>query len=168
MKVTKDKKGKFSALFDKFYLRLFNYAYKVLNEKEVAEELVQETFIKLWENFSKISSDHRSIESYLIVTLKNKIIDYHRKNVVREKHINLFTLNKTNEEQLNTDWELIKAIDNVYASLQTKTIEIFRSSRDKGLSYKEIAIKMDISVKTVELHISKALSAFKKGLKDYL
>ncbi|SEL67606.1 RNA polymerase sigma-70 factor, ECF subfamily [Aquimarina amphilecti] len=168
-KTTSDstKEAKFSNLFDRHYKRLYNYALKVLKETELSEELVQETFIKLWENFEHINQSERSIESFLITTLKNKIIDAYRKKQTREKHTNIYALNTSVETQIDKQWELIERIEDIYTTLEKKTTDIFKLSRDKGLTYKEISKKKDISIKTVELHISKALTAFKKGLKDY-
>ncbi|AXT52612.1 sigma-70 family RNA polymerase sigma factor [Aquimarina sp. BL5] len=161
------KEAKFSNLFDKHYHRLHNYAFKVLKETDLSEELVQETFIKLWENFDHIKESERSIESFLITTLKNKIIDAYRKKQTRERHTNLYSLNTSIETQIDKQWELVQRIEDIYTSLEEKTTDIFKLSRDKGLTYKEISKKKGISIKTVELHISKALTAFKKGLKDY-
>ncbi|WP_298535323.1 RNA polymerase sigma factor [uncultured Algibacter sp.] len=168
MKSVRVKKKIFSELFDKYYKRLFNYAVKVINHRDVAESLVQETFIKLWENIENIKDDERSIESYLITVLKNKIIDNHRKNKTQEKHLNLYKLNTEFTTDMNNVWELEKEIDDIYNSLQPKTSEIFKLSRDKGLTYQEIASLKNISIKTVESHISKALHTFRKKLKDYL
>ncbi len=166
--LSRKKKERFSLLYDKYYQRLYNYSYKVLKEKEIAEELVQESFIKLWQNIDKISTVERSIESYLITILKNKIIDHHRKNNTKNKHLNLYALNQDSQQEMNHEWELSEKIQNVYSSMNEKTLDIFRLSREKGLSYKEIAAHKEISVKTVELHISKALTIFREQLKNYL
>jgi len=162
------KKEKFSLIFDKNYSRLYNYAFKLLKSNDSTEEVVQETFIKLWENIEKIKDSERSIASYLIVTLKNKIIDYFRKNKTREKHTNIYAINTAIQESIDNEWEISQQIERVYSTLQPNTIEIFQLSRDKGLTYKEIADKKNISIKTVESHISKALVVFRKGLKEYL
>ncbi|MBW1295466.1 RNA polymerase sigma factor [Aquimarina litoralis] len=161
------KEDKFSYLFDTYYQKLYNYSYKVIKEINLAEELVQETFIKLWENFEQVKDSERSIESFLITTLKNKIIDDYRKKQTREKHTNLYALNTPIETQINREWELAQRIEEIYTTLEQKTSDIFKLSRDKGLTYKEISEQKEISIKTVELHISKALKTFKKGLKDY-
>ncbi|WP_282080466.1 RNA polymerase sigma factor [Aquimarina algiphila] len=161
------KEAKFSNLFDRHYNRLYNYAFKVLKETDLSEELVQETFIKLWGNFEHIKESERSIESFLITTLKNKIIDDYRKKQTREKHTNLYALNTSIETHIDKQWELVQRIEDIYTTLEQKTTDIFKLSRDKGLTYKEISKQKGISIKTVELHISKALTAFKNGLKDY-
>lgn len=154
-------------MFDRHYKKLYNYAFKVLKETHLSEELVQETFIQLWKNFENIKEPERSIEAFLITILKNKIIDEYRKKQTREKHTNLYALNTSIETQIDKQWELMQRIEDIYTTLEQKTTDIFKLSRDKGLTYKEISKQKEISIKTVELHISKALTAFKKGLKDY-
>ncbi len=161
------KKKRFSKLFNKYYKKLYNYAFKVTKEKIISEEVVQDSFIKLWENFEKIKEVDRSIEAYLMITLKNKIIDYYRKSQTQIKHINLYTDNKETELNIDAQWELTDKIDLIYSKLPEKTVEIFKLSRDKGLTYQEISVHKNISIKTVELHISKALTTFRKDLKEY-
>jgi len=161
------KEKRFSNLFDRNYRKLYNYAFKVLKENTISEELVQETFIKLWEHFDNVSESERSIESFLIVTLKNKIIDDFRKNKTREKHNNLYSLNTNIQTEIDKQWEITQHIETISNTLSEKTRDIFQLSRDKGLTYKEISVQKGVSIKTVELHISKALIAFRKGLKDY-
>ncbi|MEE9363443.1 MAG: sigma-70 family RNA polymerase sigma factor [Cellulophaga sp.] len=162
------KKELFSSLFDSHYKGLYNYSFKVLGQKSTSEELVQETFIKLWEHIDRIKTDKRAIESFLIVTLKNKIIDAQRKNAVRTKHNNSYFSTKKLEEEMDTDWEISQQITQIYDTLPPKTVTIFQLSRNRGMTYAEIADREQISIKTVESHISKALVAFRKGLKDYL
>ena len=162
------KKSRFSLLFKKHYQRLYRYAYKTLNDESLSEEIVQETFIKLWENFDTVKKAENSIESFLIVTLKNKIIDNFRKTKTRTKHTDLYTQNANFKDEIDTQWEVLKQIDLVYKSIDPAITETFRLSRDQGLIYKEIAAQKNISIKTVELHISKALKAFKKGLSEFL
>ncbi|WP_242204918.1 RNA polymerase sigma-70 factor [Aestuariivivens insulae] len=158
----------FSLLFDKQYPKLCNYALTVVGDKDISKELVQEAFIKLWKRLDSISPDNRSIESYLITVLKNNIIDFYRKEQVRKKHIDLYKHNRETQNRIEGQWEITSQIEQVYATLPEKTVEIFKLSRVSGLSYKEIAELKGISIKTVELHMSKALTAFKKGLKDFL
>ncbi|SOS48781.1 conserved hypothetical protein [Tenacibaculum dicentrarchi] len=158
----------FSALFDTHYEKLYNYAIKIVKDESISNDLLQDTFIKLWENIDSMKINHRSIESFLIITLKNKIIDHFRKESVKKKHLNLYVLNKDIEEEINNEWDLLKTIEDIYTLLPQKTIEIFKLSRDKGHTYTEIASIKNISVKTVEAHISKALQVFKKELVNFL
>ncbi|SOU87410.1 sigma-70 family RNA polymerase sigma factor [Tenacibaculum dicentrarchi] len=158
----------FSALFDTHYEKLYNYTIKIVKDESISNDLLQDTFIKLWENIDSMKINHRSIESFLIITLKNKIIDYFRKENVKKKHLNLYVLNKDIEEEINNEWDLQKKIEEVYILLPQKTTDIFKLSRDKGHTYSEIASIKNISIKTVEAHISKALQVFKKELVNFL
>ncbi|MCD8405438.1 sigma-70 family RNA polymerase sigma factor [Tenacibaculum dicentrarchi] len=158
----------FSVLFDTHYEKLYNYAIKIIKDESISNDLLQETFIKLWENIDSMKINHRSIESFLIITLKNKIVDHFRKESVKKKHLNLYVLNKDIEEEINNEWDLLKTIEDVYTLLPQKTIEIFKLSRDKGHTYSEIASIKNISIKTVEAHISKALQVFRKELVNFL
>ncbi|MFC5048625.1 sigma-70 family RNA polymerase sigma factor [Aquimarina hainanensis] len=166
--IYRNKEKEFSDLFDQHYTPLYNYAFKRLGEKDMSEEIVQETFIKLWQNFESVQKEKRSVQSYLIIVLKNKIIDFYRKSKAREKNTNLYFINKELSEELDNEWEINSRIHEIYNSLQAKTAEIFQLSREKGLTYKEIAEKKEISVKSVEQHVSKALTTFRKGLKEFL
>ncbi|WP_370408761.1 sigma-70 family RNA polymerase sigma factor [Tenacibaculum dicentrarchi] len=158
----------FSALFDTHYEKLYNYTIKIVKDESISNDLLQDTFIKLWENIDSMKINPRSIESFLIITLKNKIIDYFRKESVKKKHLNLYVLNKDIEEEINNEWDLQKKIEEVYTLLPQKTTDIFKLSRDKGHTYSEIASIKNISIKTVEAHISKALQVFKKELVNFL
>lgn len=158
----------FSVLFDQHFSKLYNYSLKLTKEHTLSCDLVQETFLKLWENIDTIKNNNRSIESFLIVTLKNKIFDHFRKENTKRKHINLYALNKEVEERIENEWELINVIDKIYKTMPAKTEEIFKLSRDKGHTYQEIASIKKVSIKTVELHISNALKIFRENLKEYI
>lgn len=80
----------FSVLFDQHYQKLYNYSLKVTKQEDISKDLVQETFIKLWDNFHIINTASRSIEAFLIVTLKRKIVDFYRKNKTQEKHLDIY------------------------------------------------------------------------------
>ena len=163
----KTEKNTFSKIFDTHYEKLFNYSIKVLKEKDAADELVQETFIRLWEKIENIDEGHE-IEPFLFAILKNKIIDYYRRNSTRKKYEQLYSNKKEFQQSLNNEWEILELLETIYSSLGTKTLEIFRLSRDRGLTYKEIASQKNVSIKTVELHISKALTILRKQLRSYL
>ncbi len=162
------KKKTFSKLFDKFYQQLYNYAFKRLIDKDRSEEVVQECFIKVWENFETIKHNDQVIKAYLFKTLKNKIIDQYRKESTKQKHNTLYELNLDLLTSIDDEWEIQEIISEIYVLLPPKTVEIFKLSREHGLTYTEIAIEKSISKKTVELHISKALKVFREKLKKEL
>ncbi|MEQ8361586.1 MAG: RNA polymerase sigma-70 factor [Cyclobacteriaceae bacterium] len=162
------KEKEFSGLFEKYYQRLYNYAYKSIRNKELCEGLIQETFLRLWENMDALKREGKPVEGFLVVTLRNKMIDSIRRKKVREKHEGIVKMDFDMLTEDSEVWDLISRIDTVFSNLPNKTVEVFQLSRKEGLTYSEIAERMAISVKTVEMHMSKALAAFRKGLKDFL
>ena len=80
----------------------------------------------------------------------------------------MYSNKKEFQQSLDNEWEILELLETIYSSLGTKTLEIFRLSRDRGLTYKEIASQKNVSIKTVELHISKALTILRKQLRSYL
>lgn len=159
----KDKRERFSTLFDLHYRKLYHFAYSILKDPDASEEVVQESFIKLWEQFD--STEIKSYEAYLMTILKRKVLDHLRKEKVKRRHIDLYQLNQQTFEELSQEWEIQERIQMLLQQLPEKTRTIFKMSRINSYSYKEIAIKKDISVKTVESHISKALAILKQALK---
>ena len=87
---------------------------------------------------------------------------------MRAKNTKEYVSRKDVQVDLENEWELTQQIDKVNRSLPAKTLEIFQLSRQERLTYAEISKRMSISVKTVEAHMSQALTAFRSGLKDYL
>jgi len=136
--------------------------------KEVAEGMVQDIFRSLWERREKIELQE-PLEHYLIRAAKLKVIDYFRKKQRYEKHVACafheycFSDNCT-EEALAFN-ELHQKIAQLVDVLPCHCREVFTLSWEDGLSNKEIAEKLGISIKTVEYHMSKALSFLKSRLK---
>ncbi|MCL6273163.1 RNA polymerase sigma-70 factor [Muricauda sp. 2012CJ35-5] len=159
----KDKRERFSILFDLHYRKLYHFAYNILKDPDASEEVVQESFIKLWEQFDP--TEIKSFEAYLMTILKHKVLDHLRKEKVKKRHIDLYQLNQQTFEELSQEWEIQERIQMLLQQLPEKTRTIFKMSRINSYSYKEIAIIKDISVKTVESHISKALTILKQALK---
>jgi RNA polymerase sigma-70 factor (ECF subfamily) len=157
---------KIESIFHQYYSPLCNYATKVISSSTIAEDIVQDLFVQLWENKKKLDSIENT-EYFLLRATKYKCIDY-----LRTKRINseipiedlpeiIYTENKKiNEED-------IEPLFYYYTSkLPPKTREIFLLSRKSGLTYKEIANDLNISVKTVENQMSRALRIMRELLKD--
>jgi RNA polymerase sigma-70 factor (ECF subfamily) len=153
-------------IFQQYYSPLCNYAFKIVRDDYVAEEIVQSLFIQLLEknNWNKI----RQIESYLLRCVKYRCIDYLREGSrYRTTDIKrLHDLAITEHQEITEDD--IEPLFHYYASmLPPKTREVFLLSREGGLSYKEIAEELNISVKTVEGQMNRALKKMKGFLKDF-
>lgn len=157
----------FEKLFQKYHKRLYYFAFRYMSNKEDAEGLVQDVFIKIWENRHKLDTS-LSFSSYLFTIGKNTIFNQNRKKVNEQAYldyIKFFLKNsyyKTENEIIYQD--LLKLIEEQVEKLPPQRKRIYLMSRNKGMSYKEIAAELNISAKTIESHIRLALQSIKKTI----
>jgi RNA polymerase sigma-70 factor (ECF subfamily) len=165
-------------LFKEYYVSLCAYSRRYVGRKDVAEEIVSETFMKIWENRSSICINS-SIKAYLFQAVCNNSLNYLRK-LKSENRMEAFfqdpgsdnigfeeTLEETVEHSLvmeNINLKIVEAI----SQLPPQQQKAFRLKRLEGKKVREIALLMELSVKTVEMHLSKATLNLQKRLKDYL
>lgn len=161
----------FAYLFETYYEGLFGYASRLLQHTESAHDIVSDTFVKLFENHKKLKI-HTSLKPYLYKAVYNSCINEikHRKRVdeYANTHLSDFYFNEilqTPEAELAL-WEedMNTAIQSAIDKLPERCREVFSLSKQEQLSNKEIALKLNISVKTVEGQITKSLSRLKKEL----
>jgi RNA polymerase sigma-70 factor (ECF subfamily) len=150
----------FEQLFLKYQKKLYYFGYKILKNKEEAENLVQAVFMDVWENREQINEE-KSFSGYIFKIAKNKISNLLRKKINEQMYFDYITEQKSNNEELKTD-ELIsqqfeEIFDKLINSLPERRKEIFLLSRNDGLTYKEIALKLNISENTVDTQIRNAL-----------
>ncbi len=159
----------FEILFKNYYSFLCHFASQFLTDDIIAEEVVQDIFVKLWEKRESIVIE-TSVKSYLFRMVKNQclnIIQHNKiKNQYAEKVKETPLLNQTTSDFYNAV-ELSQAIEESINSMPDKRKEIFRLSREEGLKYKEIAEKLKISIKTVEAQMGIALKYLREKLKEY-
>ena len=160
---------KVEVLFRKYYAALCKSLYKVLRDATIAEDIVQEIFLKVWEKRESLQMDE-AVQSYLYRSCYNTALNL-LKQQKRNTDIDSLELSvagaDTAEKDLSfleAEAEILKAID----ALPPKTKLVFSLSRFEELSYKEIAERLDISVKSVEKHMGIALQRLRENLKDYL
>lgn len=168
----------FEQIFHRYFELLFNYAKSYVIDKEIARELVQETFLKLWEIKTQLKTN-TNIQALLFTITHNNSLNYIKRLLAKKKYIeynkkihyevqlNYFALNDTTSEKIIFD-ELNEKIEIAINNLPPKCKEAFELSRFKELKYKEIAESMNISVKTVENHISEALKRIQQQIQEYL
>lgn len=160
----------FDYFFDKYYQGLCVYAYRMLKSNSEAEDLVQDFFVRILENRKNIFIDS-SVKSYFIRSIHNRCLDILAHQKVKINH-EQFRLKMMSEEDLQEypllDSELTKQIERAIQGLPDVIRETFMLNRFEGLSYQQIANQENISVKTVEYRISKALAILRKDLGDYL
>lgn len=159
----------FDFVFSYYYSGLCAYARRWVDDKDVAEDLVQDFFVKLWINNSKIEINS-SLKSYFFTSIKNRSVN-HLKHVKIEEKFGSRILNSPVEENSNwefTESELVELIEKAMQKLPPRCREIFALSRFEGVNNADIAVRLGISKRTVELQVSNALKILRTELQDYL
>ena len=160
----------FRALFDLYHERLYYFLFGLLKSKEDAEEIVQETFLKIWESREQFWEDY-PFESLLFRIAKNASLNYNRKKVNRavfEKDFGFFAdISEYAADQYVLFQETQSIIETILNGLPPKRKEIFLLQKVEGLSRQEIAEKLSISVITVDHQLFKANQYVKKELQKY-
>jgi len=162
----------FETLFRTHFKELTFFAFRYVKDVDIAKEIVQEVYVALWEKRDTIDMS-KSVKSYLTTSVYNRCLNYLRANkkfnrdiLIAEKLFEI-SLNQGTDEITYSN-ELATKIDEILNLLPDKCKEIFILNRYENLKYQEIAQKLDISIKTVEAQISKALKIFREHLKDYV
>lgn len=157
----------FKLVFKCFYEPLLAYVTTFTMDRQEAKDIVQNSFIILWEKRKKLSDDS-SIKNYLFTVAHNLFINQHRKNQFKNKvFIELKSKalsNRINEEEITT-LERIKKLLVLIDSLPPRCKEILLLNKREGLKYKEIANRLNISVKTVESQMRIAYQKIREGFK---
>ncbi|MBS1632845.1 MAG: RNA polymerase sigma-70 factor [Bacteroidetes bacterium] len=159
----------FEVVFKQYYQKLCSYAFTFIKDKESCEDLVQEIFIKIWEK-EKMELGVEKIKFYLFTAVRNNCynkLQKDKKNIIQElqdedvsEEIN-FRI-----ENYETEPDPKHLVSNALQLLPPKCKEIFMLSRLSGLTYRQIADSLEISVKTVENQMGKAITILKKFAKE--
>ncbi len=171
----KGEKHAFEEIYSDFFGVMYHLSLQYLRDETVAEEIVQDTFMKLWEVRETISEEFH-IRNFLYTITKNNCLNYLRnqKTALKhqasikylEMHFNYEALEKVGS-YIEFE-ELLAKMQQVIAALPDDLRETFLLSRIDELPYKEIAEKQSLSVKAVEARMTKALKILRRELKDYL
>lgn len=160
----------FTEIYNRYWKRLFVVAANKIKDLEEAEEIVQHIFVSLWnrrENL-KITS---SLAAYLSVSVKYRVIkaldkQYHQKKYTESLGMRGLTDDSTQE------WldflELKERLEKLVSALPEKCRLVYRMSREQGFPQKRIAEELEISEKTVEAHLGKAIKALRTGLNQFM
>lgn len=162
----------FELLFRIYFERLCGFTNKFLNDPEQSKEIVQEVFMKIWEGRKDIDPED-SLKSYLFKIAQNLSINKLRRQKVESRYTEIYKLVYIEHDEFSVHESLLareleENISNSIGKLPPECRKIFELSRIEGLKYREIADTLNISVKTVEAQMSKALRLLRIELSDYL
>ncbi|MDR3260760.1 MAG: RNA polymerase sigma-70 factor [Tannerella sp.] len=165
----KDDRDAFKELFVKYFAPLCVYAQRFITDKDSCEDIVQDVFYKLWKN-RKTLEIRNSTRNFLLTDVKNNCIDYLRRKEVESSYL-VKQFDKLAEEppdEICEIAELEEALNKALSKLPDNIRKVFEMNRFQGTTYQEIALQNQISVKTVEAYMTKALKVLRVELKDYL
>jgi RNA polymerase sigma-70 factor (family 1) len=160
----------FDFFYKKYCRRVYKFGYSILKSDIESEDLVQNVFLALWENRNKIEKGS-SIKSYLFTITYNSAITLIRKKASEAQFCDyLKTLREINEEPVNTQLEfqeLSSRVEEIVEGLPRRQKEVYLLHRVEGLKYSDIAERLNISVNTIENHMSIALKTIRSKLGNY-
>jgi RNA polymerase sigma-70 factor, ECF subfamily len=161
----------FEMIFKNFYQPLCNYAYSFVQDRDEAEEIVQTTFLSVWEKRDNLSI-HTGVKPYLYAMVRNASLNVLKHEKIKQQHaaVELAVAERSTESVTRTVMasELEERIFKALNKLPEQCRLVFKLSRFEELRYAEIAEQLNISVKTVENQMGKALKIMREQLKDYL
>lgn len=161
----------FKTVFNTWQGTIFNFLLFKTKDPDLAEDLLQEVFLKLWNVRSRLN-ENQSLKNYLYTIADNLVLNVIRHDKVVAKHrsdadVVIFT-NTENPEFMLQEKEWKSRLENAIASLPEKQRIVFLMSRLEDLSYQEIADRLSISIKTVETHMVKALKQLRENFSKKL
>jgi RNA polymerase sigma-70 factor (ECF subfamily) len=169
----------FDELFRSYYSRLRSFAYAYLKDVAVAENIVQDAFLLLWQRHDTLLPDS-NIQAWLLVVVKNNAISYinrlkrqaevesaYAMTTIRDFDLRLISLKACDPEYMFSA-EVEQIIRKALDALPEQCRKVITLSRFEDMSNREIAEKLGISVKGVEYHITNALKKLRLALKDYM
>lgn len=161
----------FEKLFKKYYEGLCQYCLQYVKQEEIAEEIVQDMFVKLWQLKNQLNV-HTSLKAYLYTSVKNGALNYLKSQYARQQFEGHKTqqfellIDSTTQESLDYE-DLTKLVSEAVERLPQQCRTIFEMSRSGGYTYKEISEKLNIAPKTVENQMGIGLKKLKEYLRTY-
>ena len=164
-----DDKNALEKLFNYYYPRLYSFSKTLLKLDEGIEDILQEVFLRIYQNRKNIKSTE-TFQSYIFTITRNLLLNELRSRLNEHKAKEKIYRESVAREYLLSEkiefLELQEKLEQIIETLPDRRREIYLLSRKKGLSHKEIAVKLDLSEKTVEYHITQSLSEIKKKMRE--
>ena len=168
----------FGKIYAEYRYKFVRFANSYLRDWSASEDVVTDAFVQFWENKHELAPDS-NVPAYLLTIVRNRCLNHLRHSVVEgnysqamreyyewDLNTRISTLEACNPSDIYSD-EMRALVAAALAKMPQTTREIFRMSREEGMTLKEIAEASGLSVKSVEYHIGKALKLLRKELKDY-
>jgi RNA polymerase sigma-70 factor (ECF subfamily) len=150
----------FRVLFDKYFDRIYGVAYSLTKSPVVAEDMTQDIFLKIWVK-REMLKDILRFDAFLFRVARNHILNELRNKVKEQEFteylINFFRETADNPQQHLIFSELEKVVEEALEKLPPQQRQIYKLSREDGLSQEEISAKLQISVNTIKQHMNRAL-----------
>lgn len=159
----------FELLYRQYHARLFNFSRRIIRNKQDAEGMVHEVFIAIWENREKLD-ENKSFSGYIFSIAKNKALNRIKKNLARKFYFEYMQQENRLQNDIVSEIESRELMDfllKIIQELPDSTKEIFLLSRNDGLTYKQIAVKLDITENVVDHEIRKALKYIRDKLSNF-
>lgn len=156
----------FVQLFDKYSAKVYNVAYKFLDSREQAEEIVQDVFMDVWISKDKMA-EVLNLNAYILGMVRKKVYDAYRQKssfaqLIKELSDNPPTENAVERNMQEREYEIL--LQRALAKLPHHQQEIFRLAREEGLSHEEIAKKLNLSRLSVKAHMKRILRVLRQTL----
>ncbi|WP_372638924.1 RNA polymerase sigma factor [Fodinibius sp.] len=164
-------RDQFEQLFNKYVDDVVSFLYTYTSDKARVKDWTQEVFIQMWRKRERIDFNHPAFKSYLLKTARNhalkKLKRAKRYDRWLEENLEKLTQVDPRSDAVDNSAEVQEAYSIALSKISRRARRAYLLSREEGLTYTEISGVMDISVKTVETHISKALHILREELGDF-
>ena len=162
----------FTIIYDNYADKLYGFVIKQLRNKQLAEDVVQDTFMRLWDNREQVNC-LGNIQSFIFTIAKHRIIDLFRRQINEYQYQEFIEFCKNKEDNLTPEDtylydEFLKQLEKSKKVLSQRECEIYELSREKNLQLKDIALKLKLSEQTVKNYLSSALKVLHHEMLKYI
>ena len=160
----------FEECYRQYFVRLYRFCFSIVHQKQPAEDIVHDVFMQLWKKRAQTPSI-RNLEVYLYVSVKNLSLNYLRNNAslrtvdIAERSHEYIQFN-ADPETLLIHAEAVKKLTAAIQDLPPRCKLIFKLIKEDGLKYKDVALLLDLSVKTVEAQLAIAMKKILRAMED--
>lgn len=160
----------FEVFYKKYYQQLFAVAYRYVGKTQIAEEIVHDVFITIWNKAEQLNIQY-SMKSYLFKSIVNSSLNFLKKEKSdaqkQEAYVSVQDGHAVNDDLVDTEEILLKNLENALEMLPEKCRQVMYLSRFGKLKQQEIALQMDISVKTVKNHLTYGFHKLREHLEQH-